>query len=451
VNKPLNSRPEGTWQHIPLAGGLLLLAAGLLPSAAHAQLTCPNLLPYYPADAQQWPAAAAQLNPLMALCLQSPEYFALLGAAELNSGNLPAALEALERALLLDPDNGAALVDYAEALYLAGQLFPALEMNTALLQRSDLPVSLQTMLQQRQQSWQAQTSSRGLQVEVDAGYDNNLNGAPARSDFTLTLSGEQIVLTLDPEFRPVSGPYANLRLAGFYRKQSPERSHDLVFALRNRRSGHHESELLQADWRYALTLHGRRHHWDLVAGTSHLLYGGSPLYSVSEARLRYRTQRQGCRPQYELATQHQLYHGQNVMTGLEASATAGLECGLGANGQLLAIDAGPLRNFANKEERPGADRAGWTLRLQWQVPVGPGQVNTQFNYARLADSRGYSELLAGGARRKVNSRFFRIQYSHPLQPNLALQFNFTHQDQGSNIAPFENRGTAAEVGVSFNF
>lgn len=395
---------------------------------------------------------AARLEPLLPACLQSPEYFALIGAAYMKAGNMPPALEALERALLLDPDNGAAQVDYAEALYLAGQLFPALELNTALLQRPDLPDNLQSVLQQRQQLWQGQTRSGGFQVELDAGYDNNLNGAPTRTEFTLTLSGEQVVLTLDPGYRPVSGPYLNVRLAGFQQWVAPERSHDLVYGLRSRSSAHRESELLQFDWRYALTLPRRNHQWDLMAGTSHLLYGGSPLYSVSETRFRYRARGQGCQPQYEIAAQHQLYHGQSVMTGLEAGATAGLECRLGQSERMLvALGAGPLGNYAIDESRPGADRYGWRLRLQWQLPVGLGVLNSQFSYAKLEDREGYSDLLAGGVARNVHSRFFRLQYSRSLHPDLALQFNLTHQDQGSNIAPFANQGIAAEVGLILNF
>lgn len=424
--------------------------AALLMSM-HALADCPPLQDYYPANDTQWPQAEQQLGILMPECLLSAEYFALYGAALLNTGQIAPALEALERALLLEPDNGSARVDYAQALYLAGQLFPALEVNSALLQRADLPPSLTAMLQERQQSWQSQTRSRGLQVEVATGYDNNLNGAPSRSDFTLTLSGEQIALTLDPEFQPVSGPYLNLRLNGFYQRLTPERNHDLLFSLRNRISEHRDSDLLQFDWRYGLTLPEAGYQWDLMAGTSHLLYGGSPLYTVTELRARRRANGEGCRPQYEAAAQHQWYHGQELVAGVEASATAGLECPLAGETQLVGIEIGPLMNLAVRDKRPGADRKGWKLRLSWQWRLGTGLLSSQLNYARLNDEVGYSDLLAGGAKRQIESRVFRLQYTRPLQENLVFLFNFTHQDQGSNIGPFESRGTAADLGISYNF
>jgi hypothetical protein len=429
---------------------LLVCVAALLMSMG-ARADCPPLQEYYPSSDAQWPQAEQDLAVLMPECLESAEYFALYGAALLNTGQTAPALEALERALLLDPENGAARVDYAQALYLAGQLFPALEVNNALLQRADLPPSLASMLQQRKQSWTAQTRSRGVQAEVTTGYDNNLNGGPSRSDFTLTLSGEQIPLTLGPEFQPVSGPYISLRVNGIYQRLTPERNHDVLFSLRNRISEHNDSDLLQFDWRYGMTLPEPGYQWELMAGGSHVMYGGNPLYTATEMRVRRRIRGGGCRPQYELAAQHQLYHGQSLVTGIEASATAGLECPLAGESQLVSIEAGPLTNRAMRNNRPGGDRNGWKLRLSWQWRLGAGLLSTQFNYARLNDKTGYSDLLEGGARRQVDSTIFRLQYTRPLQENLIFLFNFTQQNQGSNIGPFENRGTAADLGISYNF
>lgn len=441
----------------PRKVGVALHLVCVLWSAAEfvyaASAECPDLQPYYPADDASWPRAVQQLMPLMPQCLESAEYFALLGAAQMNSGLLTEALESLERALLIDPDHGAASVDYAQALYLAGQLFPALEINSALLQRSDLPPPLAAGLQERQVQWQAQTVSRGFALEAAAGYDDNLNGGPSSSEFLLTLSGEAVPvpLPLNPAFQPVSGGYLNLRVSGFYRKMTSERTHDVVFALRNRRSHHQPSELLQLDWRYAQTLPLRNYQWDLVAGTSHLMYGGSPLYTVAEARVRLNRTDTGCRPQYEAVAQVQFYHGQAFMRGLEASATAGLYCELDDMSQAFGFDAGPLVNYALNDLRPGADRSGWRLRLYWQMQLGAGTVNSQFSYARLSDETGYNDLLANGARREIYNRSLRLQYNRPIYTDLTLLINLNHQAQASNLIPFENEGTSVDFGLSLNF
>lgn len=424
----------------------VFLCAACAPLSATA---CPALDSYYPADPKLWPQVREQLLALQSECLESSEYFALLGASQLNSGQLAAALEALERALLLNPDNGAAQIDYAQALFLAGQLFPALELNRSLLNRGDTPPHLVPMLQQRQDLWLQQTSSRGLVADVGLGYDDNLNGAPSRSDLTLTLSGEPVQLTLDEAFQPISDPYLNVRLAGFYRRQSPEFSHDFMGAVRNRSSEHTQSDLLQLDWRYSLGSQWRHWQWNLTAGTSHLIYGGSPLYSVSETRFHFRPDGSGCQPQYEVAGQYQLYHGQSIFSGVETSASAGLECRPEGQNRIVGFEAGVVANQAIKDRRPGADRKGWKLRLYWQQQLGKGVLDAQFSLASLDDDTGYSELLANSARREVNSRLFRLQYRQHLQARLDFLVSLNHQAQGSNLVPFENAGTAFELGLSY--
>lgn len=450
-------RPQGTLFHLSLPRIRTVIVFCLLSfvavrgHAAESATACPSLQSYYPTDDSSWPRVVQQLTPLLSECLDSAEYFALLGAAQMNSGQITEAQESLERALLIDPEHGAASVDYAQVLYITGQLFPALEVNRALLARSDLPPELARALQARQQEWDAQTRAKGLTAEVSAGYDNNLNGGPSSRDFTLTLSGESVSLTLAPESQPVSGAYLNLQLSGFYRRVQAERSHDLVFALRNRRSEHSASELVQFDWRYAQSLSTRRYRWDLVAGTSHLLYGGNPLYTVTEARARMNRGGSGCQPQYELAAQHQLYHGQSFMRGIEASVTGGVYCDFGSGTSVAGFDLGPLANIALKEVRPGGDRRGWRLRLSWQFKLGEGLVNSQFSYAQLNDQTGYSELLANGAKREINNRYLRIQYSRVLLGDLTLLAGLNHQTQGSNLLPFESNGTAFDLGLRLVF
>lgn len=432
-------------RNVALMAFVLLCASAPLSASA-----CPALAAYYPADPSRWPQVRAQLTDLQPECLDNSEYFALLGASQLNTGQLAPALEALERALLLDPANGAAQIDYAQALYLAGQLFPALELNRSLLDRSDTPPHLAPMLQERQDQWMEQTTSRGLIAEVGLGYDDNLNGAPSRSDLTLTLSGEPVQLTLDEAFQPISDPYLNLRLAGFYQRLSPDFSHDLMGAVRNRTSEHSQSDLIQLDWRYSLGSMWRRWNWNLTAGTSHLIYGGSPLYSVSETRFHFRPEGSGCRPQYEAAGQYQLYHGQSIFSGVETSVSAGLECRPEGQTRIFGFEAGAVANQAIKDQRPGADRKGWKLRFYWQQELGKGVLDTQFSLASLDDDSGYNELLANGARREVSSRLFRLQYRQNLQERLDFLASLSHQGQSSNLVPFENSGTAFELGLSYS-
>ncbi len=431
----------------------LLLVLGL--PAALGQ-TCPPLQPYYPASnpapPEEWQARLPQLEALLENCLQSAEYFALLGAARLNSGQVPAAVESLERALLLQPGHGAAQIDYAEALYLSGQLFPALELNETVLGRSDLPPALRPVIEARQQFWRGQTRRRQLSLEATAGYDTNLNNAPTRGDLTLTFGGTPVTLSVDPQFRPVEGRFGNLRAGGVWQWLTPDHQHDFTANLRGRFTGSGATALNQAQWRYGFSRPGRHTVWTANVGSSHMSFGGNALYSVGETLLTLGWNSAGrCQPALSGGLQTLHYHGQRVMDGLEASLTASLGCRSASGRQQLRVDAGGLDNSASSANRPGGDRAGWNLRLGWQYQSGRHLWSALYSHASVEDQRGYSPLLANGATRRLGNRVLLLRYQWGFAEGAALVLGLSHQAQSSNLQPFQNRGTATEVGLLLNF
>ena len=432
---------------------LLLLFFSLPVSAQN----CPDLSTFNVDDQPDWKVLERQLGGLMSQCLESSEFFALYGAAQLNSGNLAGAAESLERALLIDPDNGAAQIDYAQALFDQGQLFPALEINEQLLQRTDLPGNLQPALASRQQSWQALTRQRSFQADLLTGYDNNLNGAPDSSLLALTLSGDPVLLEISPEFRPVSGPYLNMRLAGRYRQLAPDHQHNWTAGMQGRLSEDSKSDLLQLTTRYAFIRPDNGHSWQLTAGSSHLFFGGSALFSGTEAGARYQAASESvCKPYYELTTQHQLYHQQSLLNAFESKASAGVNCPLNNRngGQQITAEFSLLNNAALKSGRLGGDRDGWQFNLDWQYQLPRGVLRAQVNHTQIDDRQGYSPLLANGAKRSQDRSSLLLQYREPLPTlgrNATLLINVYHQQQQSNISLFETLDSSAEIGLSWGF
>lgn len=427
----------------------LFLVPSLTPSLASA--ACPDLSDYYPDADVEWPALSQRLAPFLEDCLQSPEYFALYGAAQLNSGNIAEASESLERALLLQPDNGAALIDYAQALYLQGQLFSALEINETLLERENLPADLQAVIAARQRSWQALRSERSGQLDVLTGYDNNLNGAPDPSQITLTLSGTPILLDLNEEFRPQSGPYGSFRLGGRYRRLAPEYQHNWQAEVRGRVSEDTESDLLQFGGRYSFIRPSREHSWQLDAGVDHLQFGGSSLYTAADLRARYQpASKHRCKPYYGMALQQQMFPGQRQLNALESKASVGTNCPMisSRGNQLLSAEFSLLANTAIESGRPGGDRDGWQMSLDWQVSLPIGEFRSQLSHTQLWDSDGYTPLLENGAERWLQRSYLLLQYRRALREDLTLMVNFYHQDQHSNLELFRSVDTTFEIGFS---
>ncbi len=438
---------------------LVLIAVLFLPMVGRA---CPALASYYPVPGEnpQWAAIDRALAPLLSECLLSSEYFALRGAAQLNSNRLEDALESLERALLLEPDNGAAQIDYALALFQAGQLFAALEINEALLEREDLPANLLPGIRQRQENWRRLTRDQEVQLDVILGYDNNLNAAPADDQLTLTLSGESILLTLNPEFQPVSGPYVNFRSAGRYRMLAPNHQHNFSVSVRGRVSEDTKSDLLQLSTRYTLLKPDASHAWQVQAGVNQLYYGGSTLFTGSDLSWRYQPPGdEQCRPDFSIAAQFQHFHGQSHLDALETKLGAGGLCDLagfwGQDGrQRVSFNMSLLLNDNLDGARLGGDRQGWQLNLDWQHPLGNGAVYAQLNHTRQRDGQPYSALLANNAVRTQNRSFVLLQYRKPTRVfgrDSSLMFNLYHQQQQSNIELFQIVDTTAEVGLSFRF
>jgi len=451
-----------------LAPAQLLLAqtpgaqplAPALQASVPTNLPCPDLASFYPGTATDWQVMHQQLSTLMSRCLQSSEYFALLGASLLNTERLADALEALERALLLDPGNGGAQIDYAEALFRQGQLFSALELNQQILARDDVPEYLNPMLQQRQNNWRSMTRELSITGDLMAGYDINLNGAPSPDQITLTLSGDSVVLPLSEQYQPIEGGYANLRLSGRYRQLAPAHQHNVSVDLRGRVSKDQDSDLLQLDTRYAFIKPEQNRSWQLNTGMSHLFFGGSPLYTATEAGGRYvfpasfnLTSFDSCKPFASIASQHQLFHNQSRLNAIESKLSIGLNCQLqvNSNRQQLVPEFSVLNNDPIKEGRPGASRHGWQLNVDWELPVHKGTLTAQLNHTQMQDSDGYSALLANDAERWLKRSYVLIQYRQQINANTTLLLNSYLQHQRSNLELFRSRDASFEIGISHQF
>ena len=90
-----------------------LLTACLISFPAFIQASCPDLTNYFSLVEDQPGLVRDELLALTTECEESTE-FCLLGSSQLALGDLLRAAENLELALLIDPENGSAMVDYAE-------------------------------------------------------------------------------------------------------------------------------------------------------------------------------------------------------------------------------------------------------------------------------------------------------------------------------------------------
>ncbi len=431
--------------------------ASTLTLVSVSSVGCPDLGKFYQLLDEAPASAAEQLMPYLEECSQSSEYFALLGASQLAVGNLLQALENLELALLIDPGNGSASVDYAEVLFSQGQILSALEINEQLLARGDLPEGLRESLVARQRRWGRSTIQTSFSAAGFLGFDNNLNSAPVSDQLSLTLSGNSVTLDVSPEYQATEGGYTRLVGSANMSRIGQSINSQLSGQLRGRFSQDSRYELVQASTQGIFSQARDNPAWDGVIGFDHVVFGGNAIFSSATLRARYLVkQTESCDFYPRVAVQYQYFNSQRSLSGVEHGLGLGADCRFLAANQYnrVAFEMTAIVNEATENNRLGADRNGWRLNLLWRRSLGRGEFLGQFVQTRLDDQAGYSALFQRGAKRKetLNSLFF--QYMRPLRGlNSAAQFfsNLSYYSQDSTIDLFKTRGTSLEVGINWNF
>ncbi len=436
---------------------ILILFAGLgwLLTPKLGLALCPDLGSFYPRLEGADASVAQDLSALLDDCYSDSEYFALLGAVYLNMGDLFSALENLERSLLLDPDNGSAAMDYAEILYRQGQVTAALEMNSLLADRDDLPEGLYQIIQQRAQRWSRSTISLTGGFGIAAGYDNNLNSAPLGEQLTLTLSGRPVSLEVSPEFRASAGEYSSL-LGGFSRStEGTEFRSRISGSFRGRFGNSSKYEMMQASALYTLSESSENSRWNAFFGLDHLNFGRNSIFSSSTLKAVYRLfATENCSIYAAAAAQYQYFHKQESLSGTESSVGSELDCFLPESTflQRFGLAFSALKNSASQSNRLGEDRAGWRANLAAQRQLGRGRLLAQYTHTKLDDETGYSPIFSFGDERQESLDSIYVRYLFPL-PRLGRSAQFSasvyYNSQRSTIELFRTRGTSAEIGINW--
>ena len=429
---------------------LTLLLAISLPSKA-----CPNLANFYSAVEESPAEIERELSSLIDECSESSEYYALLGAVQLASGDLFRALESLELALLYEPDNGSALVDYAEVLYRQGDVLSALELNEQLMARQDLPLGLKEGLSVRQRRWRSLLFRADLSLATALGYDNNLNNAPVSDRLALTLSGRPVTLEVSPEYQAQSGSYTRLVVGANIQRRGRSLNTQFLSQVRGRFGEGSEYELLQASTQLILSQAVDNPRWDVVTGFDHVAYGRNSIFTGSVLRARYLvTRTDSCGLYPKVAFQYQNFHAQRSLTGLETSLGFGVDCSflIGDVSNRFAIEASSVVNRAAQSHRLGEDRRGSRINFAWSRYLLGGEFSAQYVWTKLDDEDGYSPLFDSGRKREETLNSIFLQYQTPLSkfgPTASFFANLSYYSQDSTIDLFQTRGSAIEIGINW--
>ena len=471
-------RGLGQWLAVGVGPSLCLALLGL---PAHAQTQPPQaaspptqpaacpVKPVYPlpADPTSLQILQVQVEAIAPACLHSAGFYAWRGTLLLAQHQPAAAIEALERALLLDPQLPGVQLDYVEALFGVGDAASARNLLEQIAVRPDLPAYLRPLLARELAAANPDAWRSRWLLTTALGLDSNLNNAPAASELTLTFPQGPVTLPLTESARPKSGPAALniVQWQGF--KSHGAQLWLLQAELRARHTAQAANRYQQADlsanW---LEAPDAPHQWIARTGLNRVDFGGQQLLQSARASLLRQWQAPAaiplllaCRPSAGLELESRRYPVSPELNGRYSGLVGALNCmasdSPGASAlfshQLLGLQWRLGSDQANSASRPGGHYRRAELRVTWEGRYGPSKLSADYGYTRQLDASGYSPLLNGNLTRQASRHSLRAELARPLPQQWLGSadgfFSIETSQQASNLAVFESRQNAVYAGL----
>lgn len=437
--------------------------------AAHAEPEPCASPPPADASAQQAQRHFDQLEPH---CLRSAAYYRQRGQWLLKQGNPGAAIEALERALLLAPTHLGTQLDYAQALIAIGDLASATGLLRALQAQPNVPPPIATLIAGQLQALNllaaaslapAQGLSSRFMLSQAVGHDSNLNNASTATNITLTYPEADLNLPLQEASRPLSGAVAAtaLQWTGLL---PVDRQLWLFQAKAQARhtsgpANRYQQAELGATW---LQNASAPRQWIARAEHTQLRWADRNLYNSAKLSLQHQWAHStparpkgasaqspfNCRSAVGAELEDRAFPGSPSANGLYRGAIFTLAC---QNSQSLSLQLRTGLDQPHQANRVGGAQRQHEARVQWQLNTAGTEWQAEYSYQRQQDTTGYSPLLARNAVRRVTRQALRLEASQPTQwaalgnPQWFGSLELTRQS--SNLQLFSSSRHAAQTGL----
>lgn len=318
----------------------------------------------------------------------------------------------------------------------------------------DLPARARLHLQARLQEWQTRPTvpaspwRRRQELNLQMGWESNLNGAPAADTLLLTLADGPVRLPLVAPRREGAASLADGQLQ-LIRPLAPDWHLLLHGRLRLRDSAGGGSDYLFGQ--FAASLLRRLPGGDLALQINQLEqhFGGEHLLAETRASMQYLWLASGCRPRAGLDLAHRRYPAASALDGLQSGLRAGLQCTRGP----WQVD-GDLRLATDQPQhaaRPGGKQhwAELQVNAQWQGPLHT--LRAEASLAQVRDTAGYSPLLEYNATRHIRRSALRLEASRPIGEHWDLTSSLEYFSQRANIGLFELNNLGLYFGARYRY
>lgn len=406
--------------------------------------------------------AQAYYDSLAPHCLRKASYYRQYGQWQLQQGNPGAAIEVLERALLLEPDHLGTQLDYSQALLAVGDEESAQGMLSILRAQPDIPLHLQTLIDGQLLALQKPPATdpapaAGLSTRTvfsqSFGADSNLNNAITATNVTLTYPDADLDLPLAKAYQPQAGGATTtvLQWTGLV----PQGQH--IWLLQA--EGHARHTAWQTTRYQQAELHATwlqnpqaAEQWIGRADYTQLHWGGKKLYNSERLGL----QRQwvhafdatSCRTAAGLELENRRYPGSSTLDGLYRGAVVTVVCQQQGS---LNFQLRTGLDQPHRAGRVGGQQRQSEARAQWQFKACGNQWVAEYSLQLQQDASGYSPLLSRNAARRIVRQALRLETSRQLDwPAFGDPQWFASADiarQASNLQAFVTSRKAVQTGL----
>lgn len=394
---------------------------------------CPGNFPAAPvANPIEAEEALAQLTPLSDLCENNGRYHAYRGALLLVLQRSSDAALALEKALLLDPDQPGAQLDFAQALGEVGQKSAARDLVREVLQRPDMQAELRSKLTQVNGQPPARAWRWSANLQSTLGYETNLTNATSAQALTLFLANGPVSIPLADTERPRSGSAIKLSAAleGAFPLASGELRLSGAFTERNTDNRERaDLSLLNAGAAYALPLEPGA----LLAGyaLNQVTIGQQLSYEDTTLHFKYESSPAwaGCQWGPQLGVSSMRYPQAAILNGTYRFTRLELACG----GELQQTRAIVTTGVDSPDDptRPGGTRDRQELQLRHDRIISTSQLSLWARWSQTRDREIYSELL-GNVKTETTSTSFGLGWWHPFSGGWSYGVELESTSQTSN-------------------
>lgn len=393
------------------------------------------------------------------MCLRNAAYYRFIGAHRLAQGQAHKAQDAIERALLLDPDDIHTQWLYAQALNQVGEQISAILLLQSLLSAPGLPEHLaqaiQAALQPLIQPAAAWAYRTGFAISAVA--DSNLNNAALSSELTLTLPQGNVTLPLDPALRRQSGAAGMVQLHWAAAHQRRQQLWLLQADIRHRHTPSAAQNQTQADFAATwLQAPEASRQWSGRLQQSHVQWAGDSLYSASRLGVQHQWRLSGawaglsnCRVAAGAETEWRRYPAATSLDGQYVGGTFSLGCRDESTQQHWQLNWRTGQDTPRQASRVGGSYQQSDWRFAWSAPWAAGRMTLDYHHAQQSDATGYSPLLANNARRTQSRHAVGLEYSQPLWMASGWQWyaGLEYTRQRSNLALFSADRHALSLGL----